>query len=380
MELGERIIERIEPTEESPFAYVSVGWVDLISWSWQPQTAPAESLLALAERAHRGGFTQAVVGGWHGWHDPALLIQLRKEAKESPVFIHFLATWADEEGKIAPLESLKLEGAIGWTLPPLQPIPWRTLRQALPYLRYLGGLLFILPFWEGSSGEIGVPEAMEVALAGWQGIPEYAESAALFLITALHRHLGGNLLVGPLTTRAGYELARQYGVSVFTAPPYLAASASKLLSYDPIWKLHPPLRCEADRFFLAQAAAQLNLYIASWDMSPPLEEKKLEWSSATIGQPTLEKVAHLLWCILSAASEEEERLTHLISLLAEKPRLLLGLAPFTIEEGTPLDLTVLRLREVSPLPFPWQEWHSPLEVLGTIRCLADAHNLQSQMS
>lgn len=336
----------------------------------------------MAERARRGGFTYLLVGGWHGWAEPALIAQVRKETQEAAAWILPLASWADEKGNIAPLESLRAEGAVGWCLPPHQSLPWRTLIQVLPYVRYLGGPLFLLPFWESAGGETGVPETPLLALAGWEGIPPYAETIAIHIIATLHRTYGGNLWVGPITTQEGLYLTRQYGLPAFTGLAYVVADAEKLLSYDPRWKLHPPLRAPEDRQALLAALHAESITIAAWDLAPPIEEKHREWATAAVGQPVLEYFAQLLWTALQAGGEKNELvLSRLVRLLAERPRAALGLPAVSFQRGHPIDFTVFRIEEeAQPLPKPWEAYMSSLRVLGTIRCLADAHNLQSHIA
>lgn len=381
LDIGESILQDIVPVAAEALASVSSGWVDLQSWSGQPQLSTTESLFALGQRAQRGGFTHVLLGGWRGWTDPAILSLLRKESAEAPVSFHFLASWADEKGNIAPVESLRAEGAVGWSLPPEEPIPWRTLAQALPYLRYLGGPIFVLPFWEGAAGEKGVPEAPELALSGWEGIPTYAETIALHAIAALHQRYGGRIIVGPLTTAEGIALNHHYGMPAFTGISYVVASAERLLRYDPFWKLHPPLRSEIDRAALRRALLKHQILVVSRDIYALPEEKLREWASASTGHPVIEVMAPLLWTALYRNHPAEEGMSQFVRLLSEGPRQLLGLPLHTLERGQPLDLTVFRLHpEAKPLPFPWQDFDSPLEVLGTIRCLADARNLHNRMS
>ncbi|MCS6895345.1 MAG: hypothetical protein NZZ60_04255 [Bacteroidia bacterium] len=381
LHLDEKGIQGIELSDAPPLAEISVGWVDLLAWTRQPEMPSSESLHSLAERARKGGFTHVLVGGWGGWHEPAVLAKLYSDAVGLPVWMHFLAAWATPEGNLAPLESLRAEGAAGWSIPPYQPIPWRTLIQALPYLRYLGGPVFLLPFWEAAQGEIGVSETLSLALSGWRGTPVFAETVAIHAIAALHRALGSMMCIGPLSSKEGQEVAQFYGLQTFTSISYLVAHAEKLLSYNPFWKLHPPLRSAADQRYLGQAVLSREMLVASGDILPPAEEKNIEWSAAAIGQPTVHVFASLLWETGGTLSSEGWAPEKLIQLLAENPRRFLGISPFGLEVGAPLDFTVFRIEDrAEPLSAPWSEYTSALRVLGTIRCLADAHSLQSQMS
>ncbi len=379
LELDSAGIRAISPTPEPAKVWVSSGWVEVCAWSSQPQLPAQESLAALARRAWRGGFTTLLIGGWQGWHEPEIIAQLRRDAASLPVEVLFLAAWATPEGDIAPLESLRAEGAFGWALPPEWSLPWRTLIQALPYLRYLGGPIFVLPFWEAHLVDKGVPEAPELALSGWEGLPDYTETVAVHALAALRAAYGGTILVGPLTTAAGLQEARRHGLLSFTGLSYTAAEASQLLTYDAFWKLHPPLRPQSDRLAILQALSQGQIpLIASYDYLAPPEEKETEWASAAVGQPTLEVLAPLLWQALQEATPEPPSPTLLAEVLSERPRRILGLPYLPLDIGHPLDLTVFAIED-TPRPTAWPGWTSPLRVVGPIRSVADAHNLRSQM-
>ncbi|MCX7979779.1 MAG: hypothetical protein N3A68_01870 [Bacteroidia bacterium] len=379
--LSEEGVVAIRAASEEADVWISPGWVDLIAWSNQPQVPSAEGLAALAERARQGGFTAVGLAGWHGWYQPEVLTEIQAQAKNLSVAFLLWAAWADPDGRIAPLQSLREAGAIGWILPPEWPIPWRTLPIALPYLREVGGKLLLLPFWSEAIGEKGVPEVPELALAGWQGIPTYAETVALHTIAALWRAYGGDIAVGPLTTHTGLQEAKRQGVPAFSGVSYAVGEASLLLAYEAFWKLHPPLRSGEDRRALVQALIRLELgAMASWDYQAPPEEKLREWATAAVGQPTLEVAVPLVWGVLRQHAPERWGLSRLIRLVSEYPRRWLGLPYVGLREKHPLDFTVFRLAaEPYPLPEPWARYSTDLRVIGTIRCLADADSLRSQI-
>ncbi|MEN2993281.1 MAG: hypothetical protein ABDH91_06980 [Bacteroidia bacterium] len=381
LELGPEGLRNLQSVTEAGLAYISAGWVELLSWTSQPAIRAAEPWGAWAERARRGGFTQVGLSGWTGWHQPEVLTEVRLATQSLPVQVHLYAAWADAEGYLAPLESLAGAGAAGWTLPPLQPFPWDTFRRALPYLRYLGKPLFVLPFWKEAGGEIGVPSSPSLALSGWEGIPAYAESIAIYALGQFGKVYGGPLGVGPITTSEGLAEAQRQQLRAFTAVPYIVKEDTAVATYDPIWKLHPPLRTAADREALWQALRKKELEaIAAWDYAPPAEQKLHPWGEASVGCPTLEVAAPLLWSRLDPAQPLLERLALLVSWLSVAPRRWLGLPPGHFQTGCPLDFTIFRVLEApQPLPPPWHTHQSTLEVLGIIRSLDDADSLRSRI-
>lgn len=379
--LSENHIAAIHPLDTSTQVYLLPGGVDLQAWTSYPHK-PHDTPEDLIELAYRSGFTDVLLGGWEGWYEPETLALVREALKEGPVRFHVLASWAQPDGTLAPVESLRIEGAFGWALPPLWPVPWRTFYQALPYLRFLGGPVFLLPYWEGLPGEEGVPEAEVLALTGWQGLPPEAELIALHIIAALHRREGGLVVVGPLTTSKGYELSQSFSLPSFTAVPYLIASADKLLAYDAFWKVHPPLRPASDQVAL-QAATLGRAWVglASGHIRLPLGEKQCEWAAATPGQATWPYALPLVWEVLKGRYPENGGLSRLVEEWAHRPRRFLGLPPVRVEIGAPLAFTLVRLHEAPrPLPAPWQSFTSSLEVVGLLTRSNDAGSLQSQIA
>jgi dihydroorotase len=273
---------------------------------------------------------------------------LRAETLQAPIALHLLATFWDND-QLAPVESLKAAGAWGWTLSPMAPIPWRALSEALPYLKALGGSIFLLPFWEAIAEEVGVPAQPLLALSGWRGTPEAAEVLAIRLLGEIHRLYGGNLHIGPLTTQKGLHAARAEGLPTFTALPYLLFSAERLLSYNPTWKFHPPLRSPGDQAALWKALGKGDIpLLASYHEAIPPEDKNHPWSEAAPGMPLLPQAASLFF---SLAEQYGLPLEVAVTVWALQPRQYLGLPLPTLSVGQPLRHVLLR-----PLPEP-KLWH-----------------------
>ncbi|MCX7606127.1 MAG: hypothetical protein N2170_02515 [Bacteroidia bacterium] len=168
---------------------------------------------------------------------------------------------------------------------------------------------------------------------------------------------------------------------LFTGGAYVVADASRLLTYDPFWKVHPPLRSSLDRNSLVAAVGRGDIGVSSFDFRASSEDKLREWSSAAVGQAVIEHMPSLVWQAVRDACVGKWDPPRFASLLSEKPRRLLGLPAPVLREGHPLDLTFFRIeREPFQLPPPWEGFSSTLKVLGVIRCLDDVRNLRIQMS
>lgn len=343
------LVEAIEPVEAATDLYLSPGWVDGLSWTRWPQDPRGQSLLELAASLRQAGYTDALVSSALGWNEPEVLAQLRDEIRESPITLYLLASFWQGE-RISALESLRLAGAWGWTLPPSQPLPWQAFSEVLPYLRHLGQPVFVLPWWEALSGEEGVGWGPELALSGWRGTPPLVETVAIRALAEFRRLYGGDLWVGPLTTELGLSAAAHENLSVYTGLPYLFFSIAQTLTYDPRWKVHPPLRTSQDveALWAGLAKGQIRL-LASYHHRVPPEEKAHPWGEALSGLSMLPEgpVAFLSEC------SRRYSLTLGIEVLAMRPRRLLGLPLPRLLEGQPLCHTVFRrLAELQPTSWP----------------------------
>ncbi len=342
-------VRAIEPTAEPPKAYLIPGGVDILSWTRWPSDPCAESLMALATRLYEAGYTEALVASPLGWSEPELLATLATEAQNAPISLHLLAGFWDE-GQIAPVQSLRAAGAWGWTLPLVTPIPWKALPEILAYLRYLGGPVFIVPFWEALAEEVGVPQIPLLALSGWQGTPPITETLAIRLLAEIHRHTGGTLFVGPITTHQGLQTTHSENLIPFTGLPYLLFSAERLLSYDPIWKVHPPLQDPSDQKALWEAihTGGLSLIATYHELLPP-EAKDHPWAEARPGISTLPEGPAVFF---SLARERGLSLERAVEVWAIEPREKLGLPPASLTLHAPLKHVLLEPLEP---PILWRD-------------------------
>lgn len=349
IEVGSGYLRAIEPTAEPARAYLIPGGVDVLSWTRWPTDPCAESLIALGNRLYEAGYMEAIVTSPLGWSDPDLLMTLTTEAQNAPISLYLLASFWDRD-QIAPVQSLRAAGAWGWTLPLMSAIPWRQLGEILAYLRYLGGPVFILPFWEALAEEVGVSRIPLLALAGWRGTPPVAETLALRLIAEIHRYAGGTLYVGPITTSQGLQTAYAENLTPFTALPYLFFSAERLLSYDPIWKIHPPLQDPMDQEALwkAAAAGKLLLVAAYHELLSP-EAKDHPWAEAEPGMSTLPEGPALFF---SLAEQMGLSLERAVAIWAIEPRRRLGLPLPALTPHAPLRHVLL---EPLPQPSLWKD-------------------------
>ena len=131
----------------------------------------------------------------------------------------------------------------------------------------------------------------QLGLAGW---PAVAEEAIIARDVLLAQHVGSRLHVCHVSTAGSVEVirwAKSRGVDVTAevCPHHLILTEDLVASYDPIYKVNPPLRTAADIEALRGALADGTIDAIATDHAPhPHEDKDCEWGAAAFGMLGLE--------------------------------------------------------------------------------------------
>lgn len=130
-----------------------------------------------------------------------------------------------------------------------------------------------------------------LGLAGW---PAVAEEAIIARDVLLAAHVGSRLHVCHLSTAGSVEIVRWakskgWDVTAEVTPHHLLLTDELVTSYDPSYKVNPPLRTAADVQALREALADGTIDAVATDHAPhPVEDKDCEWSAAAMGMVGLE--------------------------------------------------------------------------------------------
>jgi dihydroorotase len=130
-----------------------------------------------------------------------------------------------------------------------------------------------------------------LGLAGW---PAVAEEAVIARDCLLAAHVGSRLHVCHVSTAGSVELIRQakasgWNVTAEVTPHHLLLTDDLAASYDPVFKVNPPLRTTADTEALRAGLADGTIDIVATDHAPhPHEDKDCEWAAAAFGMLGLE--------------------------------------------------------------------------------------------
>lgn len=184
----------------------------------------------------------------------------------------------------------------------------------------------------------------ELGLKGW---PAVAEESIIARDVLLAEHLGARLHICHLSTAGSVEVirwakARGVQVTAEVTPHHLILTEDLARTYDPRYKVNPPLRRDEDVRALRQAVADGLIDIIATDHAPhPAENKDCEWGAAAFGMVGLESAFSL--ALLSLIAEGHISWAELEQLLSQVPARIGRLEghPTSLEVGEPADLVLV---------------------------------------
>ncbi|PSK96866.1 dihydroorotase [Murinocardiopsis flavida] len=168
------------------------------------------------------------------------------------------------------------------------------MRRALEYVKAFGGVVAQHAqeprLTENAQMNEGVVSD-RLGLAGW---PAVAEEAIIARDCLLAEHVGSRLHICHVSTKGSVQIIREAkrrgcDVTAEVTPHHLVLTDDLAESYDPIFKVNPPLRTADDVEALRAGLADGTIDIVATDHAPhPIEAKETEWSNAAMGMTGLE--------------------------------------------------------------------------------------------
>ena len=150
----------------------------------------------------------------------------------------------------------------------------RLMRRALEYVKTFGGVISQHAQEPRLAGADACAHESELSgrlgLPGWPGI---AEESIVARDVMLARHTGSRVHIAHVSTAGSVEVirwAKAQGVDVTAevTPHHLLLTHDLLASYDPVWKVNPPLRPEEDVRALREALADGTIDAVATDHAP----------------------------------------------------------------------------------------------------------------
>jgi dihydroorotase len=175
------------------------------------------------------------------------------------------------------------------------------MRRALEYVKAFDGVVAQHAqeprLTEGAQMNEGIVSG-KLGLAGW---PAVAEEAIIARDVLLAHHVDSRLHICHLSTAGSVEIirwAKSRGINVTAevTPHHLYFTDDVVESYDPVFKVNPPLRTKADVDAVRAGLADGTINIVATDHAPhPSEDKDCEWTAAAFGMTGLESALSVVY-------------------------------------------------------------------------------------
>ena len=223
------------------------------------------------------------------------------------------------------------------------------MRRALEYVKGFGGTVAqhaqdprLTKNAQMNEGEL----SSRLGLAGWPALAEESIIARDIMLTELTE---SRLHVCHVSTRRSVELIREAksrGISITAevTAHHLFLTEDLAESYDPLYKVNPPLRTSDDALALREALVDGTIDVIATDHAPhPKESKDTDWASAAFGMVGLEFAYSVAQQVLiDSGTSNLERLAEVMSTAAAKISGLEGQGNYLLP-GYPANLTLVDL-------------------------------------
>ncbi|KAA9395087.1 dihydroorotase [Kocuria coralli] len=168
------------------------------------------------------------------------------------------------------------------------------MRRALEYVKTFDGVVAQHAQEPRLTEDAQMNEGTVSADLGLTGWPAVAEEAIIARDVLLAQHVGSRVHICHLSTKGSVELirwAKERGVDVTAevTPHHLLLTDELVRTFDPVYKVNPPLRTDEDVQAVRAAVADGTIDVVGTDHAPhPTEDKECEWTCAAMGMTGLE--------------------------------------------------------------------------------------------
>jgi dihydroorotase len=168
------------------------------------------------------------------------------------------------------------------------------MRRALEYVKAFDGVIAQHAQEAQLTAGAQMHEGEVSGILGLPGWPAVAEEAIIARDVLLAQHVGSRLHICHVSTAGSVEIlrwakARGIAVTAEVTPHHLLLTDELVRSFDPRFKVNPPLRTDADVLAVRAGLADGTIDAVATDHAPhPTEAKDCEWAAAAMGMTGLE--------------------------------------------------------------------------------------------
>ena len=327
-------------------ACVSPGWIDMYASFCDPGYEYKEDIDTGLRAAESGGFTAVAVMPYTKpcVQSKSEIEYLIKKSVGSLVSLYpYGAITKEREGKeLTEMVDMHNSGAVGFSdgLKPQEQSGM--ILRALQYVKQFNGVILDYPEDSYLSEQSMMHEGKMSTSLGLKGVPEIAESLAVYRNIALTSYTNSKLHFAHLSSASGVRLVKKakndkLDISASVSSFHLFFDDTSLHDFDVNYKVRPVLRGKSDRKALLKAVIDGTIdVVCSNHMPHDKESKDIEFDYAAPGVINLETSFSLLRMALGA----EFKTDLIYNLFIKNPRKILGISIPRIAEGEQADLTV----------------------------------------
>ncbi|GAB4296686.1 MAG: dihydroorotase [Myxococcota bacterium] len=333
--------------------YVTPGFIDLHTHLRDPGFEYKETIATGSRAAAAGGFTTIVcMPNTEPVNDNAEVTNYIRRKAQREAVINILPAGAITkrlEGKeLAEFGEMKEAGVVALTDDGKCVTDAGIMRKAMEYARMLDLPIFIHAQDYSLCGNGVMNEGENSVKFGLPGIPAAAEDVIVARDIELAQLTGARIHIAHCSTQRQTKVIRDaqrrgIKVSAEATPHHLLLTDDMCASYDPNFKMYPPLRTQNDRKALRKALAEGTISAIATDHAPHAENEKLcEFEEALNGVVGLETA---LPVALDLVEKKNCTLSQTIYALTAGPAKILGLPLGSLSVGADADITIFSTTE-----------------------------------
>ena len=200
------------------------------------------------------------------------------------------------------------------------------MRRALEYVKIFDGLIAQHAQDPELTKDSQMNEGLISSKLGLKGWPAAAEEAIIARDILIADHVQSRLHICHVSTAGSVEIIRWakkrgFRVTAEVTPHHLLLTEDLVETYNPIYKVNPPLRNKKDVEALREGVSDGTIDIIATDHAPhPKESKDCEWSAAAFGMLGLETALSVSYKAL--VESKILSFSQLVALMSEKPSII----------------------------------------------------------
>ncbi len=325
---------------------VSVGWLDVGVQTGDPGLEHREDLTSVTRAAMFGGFTAIATqpNTEPAIHSKTEVLYLRNRAKEMLVDVLPIgAISVNVKGKdMAEILDMQQAGAVAFSDGKKTVQDAGLLLRVLEYAKTNGALVLNFPNDERIAPNGQMHEGQMSTSLGMTGIPTLSEVLMVQRDLQLAHYANASIHLSNISTAESVALvraakARGQAITASVAALNLCYDDAALMTFDPNFKVLPPLRARTDVAALVEGLQDGTIDFISSNHTPfDSEAKDVEFPYAAFGAIGLETAFSVTWKYL----KKYLSLPDFIDKWSNAPRRVLGLSPTSLKVGEIANLTI----------------------------------------